>query len=320
MVRILSLDDEPEMLDLLGLILQHFGYDHLKTTNSREALTILRHEPVDLLTQDLVRPDMNGWELNRKMKSDDLLREIPILVISAKAKTLESNQSEEGLTADGYLNKPFKPVELLLTISNVLAKSSIPKPPIPTALQDLIPPMRYAACRVLLQSSRITTADPQDKQRLAALNKLQHIGEENLTTDLIQHLSDENLWVRWIAIYTLAEHHDVQAAEALIAVLTDESPKIRRAAAYALGEIRDRRAVDALIPLLQDNDTNVVTSAAQALGEIGDSRALPALGTIVEAGMQKLGSGLIVAETARRAIQSIKRAQDNQLEPENTHF
>ncbi len=60
MTHILSLDDEPEMLKLINLILGLGGYEHSYTTNSNQALSILRNEQFDLFTQDGARPDMDG--------------------------------------------------------------------------------------------------------------------------------------------------------------------------------------------------------------------------------------------------------------------
>ena len=82
MTRVLSLDDDPEMLSLLGLIFGLCGYDHMRTTNSAEALSILQREPIDLFTQDCTRPDMHGLELYRLLKVDEDMARIPVLFIS----------------------------------------------------------------------------------------------------------------------------------------------------------------------------------------------------------------------------------------------
>jgi CheY-like chemotaxis protein len=83
MFEILSLDDSPHRLELYHLVLEMEGYHHLYTTDTHNALRILRQEPIDLFTQDILRPDMNGFELYWLMKSTRKLRDIPILIISA---------------------------------------------------------------------------------------------------------------------------------------------------------------------------------------------------------------------------------------------
>ncbi len=118
MTRILSLDDDPKILEVLHLLLEDSGYKSLITTSETEALSILRSQSVDLFTQDVIRPGMNGWEFLRLMKSDASLRHIPVLVISAVPI---SSQTEQlmlyGLDLDrdlaAYLEKPVESTDLL---------------------------------------------------------------------------------------------------------------------------------------------------------------------------------------------------------------
>lgn len=119
MTRILSLDDEPEILKLLGVSLELAGYEHSHTTDGRKALDILRHERIDLLTQDIMRPKMDGWELYRLMKSDADLRHIPVLFISAGARADRMVECR-ALYNDDYLTKPFSPQELISAVTALL--------------------------------------------------------------------------------------------------------------------------------------------------------------------------------------------------------
>jgi len=128
MVRILSLDDESQMLDLLRLILERVGYECLGTTDEQEALSILRTQPVDLFTQDFMRPGgLCGVEFLRKLKSDEALRDIPVVGISARprdarAKELELAGLDMERDLDGYVQKPFAPQELFVVIEAALRK------------------------------------------------------------------------------------------------------------------------------------------------------------------------------------------------------
>lgn len=133
MTRILSLDDESEMLDLLCLIFRRAGYESLCTTDEQEALSILRTQPIDLLTEDFMRPGIGGWEFLRLMKSDAGLRDIPILGISAGPKDMRARQLKAmGLDIDrdldGYVTKPYGPIELLDAVAAALTKRSKPVP------------------------------------------------------------------------------------------------------------------------------------------------------------------------------------------------
>jgi len=128
MTRILSLDDCAEIVDLLSLILTRAGYEHTGTTDNYDALSILRSEPVDLFTQDLMRPDMDGWTFCELMKSDASLRHIPMLIISAKSQSIDKILGLQVCHVDGYLTKPFGPQELLEAIAEILKRRSKPLP------------------------------------------------------------------------------------------------------------------------------------------------------------------------------------------------
>ena len=128
MTRILSLDDESQMLDLLHLILGRAGYECLGTTDEQEALSILRTRSIDLFTQDFMRPvGLCGIEFLRKLKSDEMLKDIPVVGISAKPRYARAKELElAGLNMErdlaGYIQKPFGPHELLVVIEAALRK------------------------------------------------------------------------------------------------------------------------------------------------------------------------------------------------------
>jgi len=128
MTRILSLDDCAEIIDLLSLILTRAGYEHTGTTDNYDALSILRSEPIDLFTQDLMRPEMDGWTFYDLMKSDVSLRHIPVLIISAKSQSIDKILGLQICQVDGYLTKPFGPQELLEAIADILKRRSKPLP------------------------------------------------------------------------------------------------------------------------------------------------------------------------------------------------
>lgn len=135
MTRILGLDDEPEMVEFLRLILEHAGYDFIGTTNSEEALVILRTHPVDLFIQDFMRPDQpNGWDLLRLMTSDPALSGIPVLGVSAGRREIRAEQLKRmGMDIDrdleDYFQKPYGPMELLEAVEVVLKRNGKLIPP-----------------------------------------------------------------------------------------------------------------------------------------------------------------------------------------------
>jgi len=113
MPRIVSLNDEEGILAIIHLFLERKGYQHLETTDSRHALSILRQEPIDLLIQDMLRPDINGFELYWMMKSEEKLRDIPILIYSGwdSAKVKVTPARVAGRKLQGLYRTKFEGVE-----------------------------------------------------------------------------------------------------------------------------------------------------------------------------------------------------------------
>ena len=125
MTCILSLDDEPELLDLYRLILERRGFEYITTTDCYHALDILRNEPVDLFTQDLMHPGLDGWQLLEMMRSDPRLREIPVLVISSIAPVDKDPSQTECIAC---LKKPFSVSELVDVVEQQLERHGKPLP------------------------------------------------------------------------------------------------------------------------------------------------------------------------------------------------
>src|SRR3989304_5866004 len=93
--RVVCIEDEPEMIDLVRLILSRKGFQVVGAMGGREGLEVISREKPDLVLLDLMLPDMDGWEVYQKMKSDDDLREIPVIVGTVPA----AGASTKGLDA-----------------------------------------------------------------------------------------------------------------------------------------------------------------------------------------------------------------------------
>lgn len=116
--RILVVDDEKEIADLLEIYLISDGYEVLKAYNSEEGLEILNREQVDLLLLDVMMPGIDGLEMCRKVRED---KNIPIIIVSAKTQELDKIL---GLStgADDYVSKPFNPLELMARVKSQLRR------------------------------------------------------------------------------------------------------------------------------------------------------------------------------------------------------
>jgi CheY-like chemotaxis protein len=130
----LCLDDNSEELTLLSVILKRAGYEVLTTTSSYEALDILRHQPIDLLTQDFMRPDLDGLEFLKIMKLDAALHEIPVVSVAARERDpwVEAVK-RAGLDPDrdvaGYVTKPYGPFEIVDAVEAALTRHGKAIPP-----------------------------------------------------------------------------------------------------------------------------------------------------------------------------------------------
>src|SRR5512140_2569067 len=87
--RILCIEDEPEMIDLIRLILGRRGFQVSGATGGMAGLQAIREERPDLVLLDLMMPDMDGWEVYQQMKADDNTKNIPVIVVTAKAQSID---------------------------------------------------------------------------------------------------------------------------------------------------------------------------------------------------------------------------------------
>ncbi|MDO9129050.1 MAG: response regulator [Anaerolineales bacterium] len=123
--RVLCIEDEAEMIDLIRLILGRRGFEVKGANGGLEGLEMIRKEKPDLVLLDLMMPDMDGWEVYQQMKADEATRDIPVIVVTAKAQSIDKVLGLHIAKVDDYIAKPFSPQELLASIDNVLAKRPV---------------------------------------------------------------------------------------------------------------------------------------------------------------------------------------------------
>jgi two-component system, OmpR family, response regulator VicR len=118
--RILCIEDEPEMIDLIRLILGRRGFQVSGATGGKAGLQAIRDERPDLVLLDLMMPDMDGWEVYQQMKADENTRNIPVIVVTAKAQSIDKVLGLHIAKVDDYIAKPFSPQELLTSVEKTL--------------------------------------------------------------------------------------------------------------------------------------------------------------------------------------------------------
>ena len=122
--RIVYIEDEYDMIDLVRLILGQMGYEVVGAIGGREGLTMVQQELPDLVLLDLMMPDMGGWEVYQQMKADESTREIPVIIITAKAQSIDKVLGLNIAKVDDYISKPFSPQELIDSVESVIAKQA----------------------------------------------------------------------------------------------------------------------------------------------------------------------------------------------------
>lgn len=121
-VKILVVDDDPDIRDILKLTLAEEDYEVLEAKDGEEALRTIAAKPLDLVLLDYRIPKIDGREVCRRVKKDLLLRHLPIVMVTGKG---DINDKVTGIDAgaDDYVVKPFEPKELLARIRMILRRT-----------------------------------------------------------------------------------------------------------------------------------------------------------------------------------------------------
>ncbi len=126
--RILIVDDEGDILELVRVSLEKEGYPTMCAASGEKALSIARAELPDLIVLDLMMPGIDGLEVTRSIKSDPVLKNIFIVMLTAKGEEADIITGLE-IGADDYVTKPFSPRVLIARIRSVLRRRSRPSTP-----------------------------------------------------------------------------------------------------------------------------------------------------------------------------------------------
>ncbi len=120
--RVIYFEDESEMVELVRIILGREGYQVKGVGEGKLGLQAVKEELPDIILLDLMMPDMDGWEIFRQIKKDEATTNIPVIVITAKAQTVDKVLGLEIAKVDDYISKPFRPQELVERIEKVLSE------------------------------------------------------------------------------------------------------------------------------------------------------------------------------------------------------
>ena len=121
--RVVCVEDEPEMIDLIKLILTRKGYEVHGANGGVEGLKMIREVEPDLVLLDLMMPEMDGWQVYQQIKADDKTKDIPVVVVTAKAQNIDKVLGLHIAKVDDYISKPFSLQELVDRVEDVLKRS-----------------------------------------------------------------------------------------------------------------------------------------------------------------------------------------------------
>ena len=122
-MKVLVVDDELHITALLKFTLEMNGYEVVIANDGMEAMEKVESVRPDLILLDIKMPRLNGWQVCEKLKSNELTKNIPIIMVTAFAQK-EAQQRSMELGADEYISKPFEGSFLLETVKKVSDKNS----------------------------------------------------------------------------------------------------------------------------------------------------------------------------------------------------
>ncbi|MFH0932305.1 MAG: response regulator, partial [bacterium] len=114
--KILILEDEEIILNLLSKKLLAQGYEVKTAKNGKEGMLIMEKEVPDLVLTDIIMPEKNGFEVISEMKQNELLRNVPIVIISNSGQPVEIDKAREMGVSDWVIKTEFDPEEILQKI------------------------------------------------------------------------------------------------------------------------------------------------------------------------------------------------------------
>ena len=124
MIRILAVDDEPDLRSLLRILLKNRGYEVLEAASGREAVELVRSEPrIDLVIMDIMMPGLNGVQACAEIRK---FSTVPILFLTAKSQLADKAEAYAS-GGDDYLAKPFSQNELMMKVESLTRRYRVYK-------------------------------------------------------------------------------------------------------------------------------------------------------------------------------------------------
>jgi two-component system response regulator VicR len=122
--RVVCIEDEQDVIDLMRLIIERHGFEFIEARGGIKGLETVRRMKPDLVLLDLMMPGIDGWEVYDTLTSEAQTKDIPIVIVTARAHHDTRVGEMRVAHAENLVTKPFGPAQLIDTIERVLRSSS----------------------------------------------------------------------------------------------------------------------------------------------------------------------------------------------------
>lgn len=122
--RVVCIEDDPKTIDLVKLILRREGFEVTGVNNGRDGLTAIEQVKPHIVLLDLMMPEMDGWEVYQAMRQNEAMKHIPVIVLTAKAQSIDKVLGLHIAKVNDYITKPFSPTELIRSVRKVLDEAA----------------------------------------------------------------------------------------------------------------------------------------------------------------------------------------------------
>jgi two-component system, OmpR family, response regulator VicR len=122
--RVLCIDDESGVVELVSLILKSQNILVEGAESGAEGLAAMRQNPPDAVLLDIMMPEMDGWEVYKQIRADSALKDIPVIILTARNSSFEEIIARERAGVNDYVTKPFVPNDLRKSLARVLGSTS----------------------------------------------------------------------------------------------------------------------------------------------------------------------------------------------------
>jgi len=120
--HIVYVEDDEEMIDLVTLILERKDFRVSGASSGRKGWEMIKSELPDMVLLDLMMPDIDGWEVFQNIRDTESTKDIPVIIITAKAQNVDKVLGLHIAKVDDYITKPFKPEELVESVEKLIER------------------------------------------------------------------------------------------------------------------------------------------------------------------------------------------------------